>query len=275
MAVMREFAAMIAALHAFVGVAAAACREAARADARYVVCEFDPSKNEIRLFLNDAAGAPYGDFDPLAASLDAKGETLRFAMNAGMYIKDRSPVGLFIENGHVWKKLSTKDGPGNFHLKPNGVFWIGADGAARVSDAESFVSAFPPPPSGKAVAQRQEGGGIAEAVSSTGEPTAVYATQSGPMLVIDGALHPRFLVDATSRKRRNGVGVREDGTAVLALSDTPVTFYEFATYFRDDLGCPNALYLDGTISRLYAPELSRNDPGPRMGPIVGVVTKTE
>jgi len=95
------------------------------------------------------------------------------------------------------------------------------------------------------------------------------------MLVIDGALHPRFLVDATSRKRLNGVGVKEDGSVVFVLSDTPVTFHVFASYFRDDLKTPNALYLDGAISRLYAPELSRADAGVAMGPIVGVVGKAE
>ena len=91
------------------------------------------------------------------------------------------------------------------------------------------------------------------------------------MLVIDGALHPKFLIDATSRKRRNGVGVRADGTVVFAISDTAVTFHEFASYFRDTLKTPNALYLDGAISRFYAPEIERNDPGLPMGPIVGVV----
>lgn len=217
---------------------------------RYVVCEFDPSKDEIRLFLNDAAGAPYGDFDPLAAALEGKGEALRFAMNAGMYLKDRSPVGLYIEGREEKRRASTKDGPGNFHLKPNGVFWIS-------DNKEGFVSAH--------VTETNE--------FLDGAHFIREATQSGPMLVINGDLHPKFLVDGTSRKRRNGVGVRKDGVVVFALSDAPVTFYEFATTFRDDLGCPNALYLDGSISRLYAPELSRNDPGLPMGPIVGVVAK--
>jgi len=247
---MKALAAMIAALLALSGAAKAACREEANADARFAVCEFDPSNDEIRLFLADAAGAPYGDFDSLVAALDAKGETLRFAMNAGMYLKDRSPVGLYVENRLEMTRLSTRDGPGNFHLKPNGVFWI-------ADNKEGLVSAI--------VSTTEEFKGGAHFVRE--------ATQSGPMLVIDGALHPRFLADATSKKRRNGVGVRDDGSVVFAISDAPVTFHEFATYFRDELDCPNALYLDGTISRLYAPEIDRNDPGLPMGPIVGVVSK--
>lgn len=235
-----------------VGSAEAACREEKAGPARYAVCEFDPGTDEIRLFLNDEAGAPYGEFTALAAALAAKGERLAFAMNAGMYHKDRSPVGLFVEAREEKKTTSTRDGPGNFHLKPNGVFWV-------MDNKEGEISAF---------------------VSTTEEflESAHFvrdATQSGPMLVIDGAIHPKFLVDATSKKRRNGVGVRDDGSVVFAISEGRVTFHEFATYFRDTLKTPNALYLDGTISRLYAPEIGRDDTGLAMGPIVGVVVKSD
>ena len=98
------------------------------------------------------------------------------------------------------------------------------------------------------------------------------ATQSGPMLVIDGELHPRFLPDSTSRYIRNGVGVSADGSAAyFVMSDSAVTFHEFGRVFRDMLQTPQALYFDGNISRLYAPQMNRNDLGRRMGPIVGVV----
>ena len=94
------------------------------------------------------------------------------------------------------------------------------------------------------------------------------------MLVIDGALHPRFLVDSDSRYVRNGVGVSPDGqTAWFAISDRAVTFHEFARFFRDALGARNALYFDGSISRLYAPSISRADWGSRMGPIIGYVER--
>ncbi len=233
------------------GAAEAACREQAFRGANYVICEFDAGKDRIALFLNDATGVPYGDFGRLEAALGARGETLRFAMNAGMYHENRSPVGLYVENRAELKAVSTKDGPGNFHLKPNGVFWIS-------DNREGLIEAH---------------------VSATDEylDSAHFirdATQSGPMLVIKGDIHPRFLADATSRKRRNGVGVDGD-RVVFALADTPVTFHEFATFFRDDAKTPDALYLDGTISRLYAPELGRNDPGLAVGPIVGVVRNAD
>ncbi len=269
----------------FAGAADAACRNETLASGDFIICQFDPSKDDIRVFLKDDAGAPYGDFEAVNAKLAANGETLVLAMNAGMYHKDRSPVGLYVEDGAELKKLSTKDGPGNFHLKPNGVFWINVDGAARVTDTAAFSRLSPSPACGRG---QGEGASICDAanVSDTPSPPAPlplvrergegrvrHATQSGPMLVIDGAIHPKFLIDATSRKRRNGVGVTREGAVVFALADTPVTFHEFATAFRDDMKARNALYLDGTISRLFAPELGRKDGGLDMGPIVGVVVK--
>jgi uncharacterized protein YigE (DUF2233 family) len=252
MKLLRSTVAGLIAAGALIGAADAACREDAVGEARYVVCDFDPQTDEIRLFLRDESGAPYGDFAPVAAALAAKGETLVFAMNAGMYHKDRTPVGLYVEDYEELKKISTTDGPGNFHLLPNGVFWIWAEDGYRGAHVRET-----------------------EIYQKSAHDVVAYATQSGPMLVIDGALHPKFLKDSTSRKRRNGVGVREDGGVVFAISDTAVTFHEFAVYFRDTLKCPNALYLDGTISRLYAPELGRDEPGLPMGPIVGVVVKAQ
>lgn len=277
--------AALALLAALPATAEAACREETAGAARYAVCEFNPQTDDLRLFLNGETGRPYGEFDLVNAALEAKGETLAFAMNAGMYHKDRTPVGLYVENYEEKKRLSTKDGPGNFHLLPNGVFWIGADGAAGVTETTEFARQFPSPACGRGVRGEGESTHNAANVSDApsppaslplkkrqrGEACVAFATQSGPMLVIDGALHPKFLIDATSRKRRNGVGVRTDGTAVFVLSDTAVTFHEFAAYFRDTVKAPNALYLDGTISRLFAPDLGRNDPGLAMGPIAGVV----
>ncbi|MEO1242872.1 MAG: phosphodiester glycosidase family protein [Pseudomonadota bacterium] len=215
----------------------------------YVVCRFN-RREDIRLFLNDENGEPFRHFSRVNDALDANDEALVFAMNAGMYHESRAPVGLYVEDRVEETSLNTNDGPGNFHLKPNGVFWIRAEDGSRgahVARTETYLKAA--------------------------HDVVQYATQSGPMLVIDGDIHPRFLPDSESRKRRNGVGVTEDGDAIFVLADTPVNFYDFATYFREVLKTPNALYLDGTISRVHAPELDRDDPGVAMGPIVGVVKK--
>ncbi|MFC2951783.1 phosphodiester glycosidase family protein [Marinicaulis aureus] len=223
------------------------CEAVKYKNADYVVCRFDPAAHDIRLFLNNADGEPYGHFNWVKEALAERGETLLFAMNAGMYHEDRSPVGFYREAGEDMAPVNTNDGPGNFHLKPNGVFYVLENGAAGVDETGVYLMTKRKPPH--------------------------YATQSGPMLVIDGAIHPRFLPDSDSVKRRNGVGVTEEGGVFFVLADTPVRFYDFASYFRDVLKTPNALYLDGSISRLYAPELDRNDPGAAMGPIMGIVTR--
>lgn len=223
---------------------AAECRDTEYAGNRYSICEVDLTQDELRLFLKDSKGEVYGHFSSVNEALQSEGKVLGFGMNAGMYHDDRAPVGLYLENETREQALITSDGPGNFGLLPNGVFCIRA-GRADVVETRAFAKRPLP---------------------------CTYATQSGPMLVIDGELHPRFLIDSTSRYIRNGVGTSADGTrAVFAMSRNTVTFHEFGSFYRDALELPNALYFDGNISRLYAPEIGSSGAGWRMGPIVGTV----
>lgn len=222
------------------------CAPVDHASHSYVVCKFDAATDAIEIRRTGRDGAPLLNFDRLSADVAKSGSSLIFAMNAGMYHSDRSPVGLLIENGVTRSALNTSRGFGNFYLKPNGVFYL-AGGRAGVLETSVFRQ--------RAIAPD-------------------YATQSGPMLLIDGKLHPRFLRDASSRNIRNGVGVAPDGRKVaFVISNTKVTFYEFASFFRDVLGMRDALYLDGSISRLHATALGRNDPGEDMGPVVFVTTR--
>lgn len=218
----------------------------------YTVCVINPANEHVRLFLNDESGKPFRHFSTVERTLKLKSETLIMAMNGGMYHRDQSPVGLYVENGTELQQLSTRPGPGNFHMLPNGVFYIwhaGGKARAGVLSTDEYQRAV-------------------------NKDTITHATQSGPMLVINNELHPRFIQDSDSLKRRNGVGIRADGTVVFAISEGAVNFYNFATLFRDKLKTPQALYLDGTISRLFAPSLGRHDYGAAMGPIIGVVVKT-
>lgn len=220
------------------------CRSITYESLPYTVCTFKTGRDDIRLFHAGADGEPYRQFETLSSALEAEGKTLVFAMNGGMYHEDRQPVGYLRTGTGELASVNTNDGPGNFHMKPNGVFWIDGE-RAGISVSEDYIASDIDPD---------------------------YATQSGPMLVIDGKIHPAINPDGTSRKRRNGVGVSADGrTVYFAISDSLVTFHEFASLFRDRLDAPDALFLDGQVSRIYAPAMSRNEAGMDMGPIVGVV----
>jgi uncharacterized protein YigE (DUF2233 family) len=209
---------------------------------QFTVARVNVRNERIQLFLRDDKGQPFRHFNKLAPWLEARGQRLTFAMNAGMYYADLSAVGLFVAGGKQTAPLNSASGHGNFFLKPNGVFTVTAAGA-RVIESSEYSK-------------------LRERV--------ILATQSGPLLVHDGKLHPAFKVNSDSRLFRNGVGVPSPDIALFVISEAPVNFYEFATLFRDRLGCPDALFLDGTISSLYAPELERTDFTLDLGPIIAV-----
>jgi uncharacterized protein YigE (DUF2233 family) len=237
-----RFLLLALALLVMAGPANAACAAESFEGNGYTVCRFDLRRDHLQLFNLGPGAEPYGSFAALEAALKDSGKTLSFAMNAGMYDDDLRPIGLYVERGIEMKKINRRDGPGNFHLKPNGIFYITGD-SAGVLETEAFGQA-----------------GI----------KADYASQSGPMLVIDGAIHPKFTLNGQSRQRRNGVGAIDRHTVVFAISDSTVNFHSFARLFRDRLNCRNALFLDGNISGLHAPELGRSDGFFPVGPIVGL-----
>jgi len=212
------------------------------AEKRYTVCHVNLTTHSLELFWRDEAGKPFRSFSALDAWLREGGRRLVFAMNAGMYLEDSSPVGLYVEHGEQLRPLNLARGESNFCLRPNGVFAITDSGAVVVES-----STYP-----------------------TIKPSTSLATQSGPMLVIDGQLHPAFGANSKSRLIRNGVGVVSPQEVVFAISEDRVNFHEFATLFRDELQCDNALFLDGTISSLYSTALDRNDVKAALGPIIAV-----
>jgi uncharacterized protein YigE (DUF2233 family) len=219
------------------------CKAVSHEGARYIVCEVDLRRQSVRLFWRKPDGQAYRYLSSLPRSLERHSGRLLFATNAGMYDPDNSPVGLYVENGRELVRANTRAGPGNFHMRPNGVLF-GTQGFAGVLETRAFL--------------RQR-------------PQADFATQSGPMLVIDGRLHPRFARHGGSLKYRSGVGSRDPGTLVFAVSEMEVSFGEFARLFRDELRCRNALFLDGgSATSFFAPEIGRGGNLLPLGPMIGV-----
>ncbi|MFD0916692.1 phosphodiester glycosidase family protein [Pseudahrensia aquimaris] len=226
--------------------ASGTCRDVVHDSNKHVVCSYRLAQVSVEMFHSDKNKKPYGSLAPLKRQLD---RTPLMLANGGMYHENLAPVGLYIERGRQFVGASTKGGWGNFHLLPNGVFWIDGD-RAGVSETKAFL---------------RRSIKVAHGVD--------YATQSGPMLVIDGKLHPRFLKDSTSKKIRNGVGVSADGQWVhFAQSRGLVTFWSFGTLFRDVLETPNALFLDGSISTMEAGDYRLGGWRP-LGPIIGVFAR--
>ena len=208
----------------------------------YTVCRVDLRKEKLHLFLRDDQGQPLKSFIGIESWLAPQRKQLIFGMNAGMYHAGLIPVGWFVEGGRELSPLNSSNGVGNFFLKPNGVFIVTRQGARILETSQA---------------------------AALHEPVEL-ATQSGPLLVREGKIHPAFQPQSESRLFRNGVGIVSAQEPVFVISEDPVNFYEFATLFRDALHCPDALFFDGTICSLYAPPLHRNDRKIDLGPMIGI-----
>lgn len=228
------------------------CERQTWANERFVVCAVTPAQTDLRLFWRNAQGEAYRRFSAVSEAVSGEGRTLAFAINAGMYGKDFSPIGLYVEAGRQLVPINrqTIQAPPaqvpNFYKQPNGVFYVD-DAGAGVLTTEAFL---------------ERGAAVR------------LATQSGPMLVMDNAVNPIFIEGSTDRTRRSGVGVCRDGVVRFVLSEASVNFHDFARVFRDHLQCPNALFLDGGRGAgMYVPALGRNDTSWHggYGPMLGVV----
>lgn len=191
------------------------------ADVRFRVVRV--SANQVGLVWKPARGEPFGTFENVRRHLAQQGKAPAFLTNAGIYQTGGIPCGLHVENGVELHPLNQADAPGNFFLKPNGVFFI-EKGTASVLRTEDYLHRKPKPD---------------------------LAVQSGPMLLIEGRRHPAFREGSESKLVRNGVGVDEQGRVVFAITDQRqmVNFWDFAGLFLK-LGCKNSLFLDGDISQM-------------------------
>lgn len=183
----------------------------------YIVYEVNPTEVQIDFFWKDKKDQPYGSFENLKNELDQTGKDLLFAMNGGMYRANQSPQGLYIEKGITLNEIDTQEeGYGNFYMQPNGLFYLAENNTPYITTSRSFIP----------------------------NKNIKYATQSGPMLLIDGKIHPKFKKGSSHLNIRNGVGILANGNILFAMSTQEVNFYDFAQFFSKK-GCKNALYLDG------------------------------
>lgn len=206
-------------------------------------CLADPARHTITTVLGPDGGAPYRGLGRLAEDWGDKDRPVVFAFNGGMFDDDGQPIGYYVEKGRRLHTVNVAEGPGNVHLLPNGVFF-GSGGTWAVMPAQTFL---------ETVKDRPD-----------------FGTQSGPMLVIDGKLHPRIAENGTSRNIRNAVGVDRQGRAHFVISEQPLSFGTLARFYRDELDVPNALYLDGTVSALWDKAGGRIDASPPLGPLIVV-----
>ena len=159
----------------------------------------DPREHSLRIVWKDSEGNGYHNLRGVQKRFTAKGKQLRFITNAGIYETvpgkpfHYQPEGLHIEDGKLLRPLNQRDGKGNFYLKPNGVFFVDAKGQAQVLTTPAYAKAKPSPR---------------------------LACQSGPMLVINGAIHAAINPEGKSKRLRNGVGVNAEGLIAFAVTES-------------------------------------------------------
>jgi uncharacterized protein YigE (DUF2233 family) len=192
--------------------------------ATYVVLRVNLRAADIRTLWKNPEGVPYGSLDE---AYRQTGGGLLALTNAGIYSRSRTPEGLHVEGGATLSPLNLNGGEGNFYWRPNGVFYVGDEGAG-ITESEKFDS-------------RRGRAGVRE------------ATQSGPLLLVDGEVNQSLRPDSRSLYVRNGVGVKSPDEVYFLISEGEVNLHDFASAFKEGLHCRDALYLDGCVSQMYLP----------------------
>lgn len=220
------------------------CKKENPINSDFIIYQTNSKNDKVTLFWKNDKNEPLKNFKNLKELTDSKNENLKFAMNGGMFIKNNIPKGLYIENYQNLNAIDTLTGEGNFYLKPNGIFYITTSNDYKILTSENFRF----------------------------NSEIKYATQSGPMLIVDGEVNPIFQKKSKNLNIRNGVGILKSGEVVFAMSKKEINFYDFAELFKN-LGCQNALYLDGFVSRSYFPQEQWVHEDGDFGVMIGVTNK--
>ncbi|PIF47406.1 uncharacterized protein YigE (DUF2233 family) [Chryseobacterium sp. 52] len=220
------------------------CKEDRQINPDFVIYSVDTQKEKIDFFWKNDQNQPFRSIQNLKKYINTRNQTLKFAMNGGMFIENNIPKGLYIENFKTLNPIDTLNGEGNFYLKPNGIFSITKSNESAVISTENFK------------------------INSD----IKFATQSGPMLIVNGKINPAFQKNSDNLNIRNGVGILKNGHPVFVMSKKKINFYNFASLFKS-LGCKNALYLDGFVSRAYFPEENWIQEDGDFGVMIGVTSE--
>lgn len=187
---------------------------------------FKARPSEVQFHWKNNKGEPYRFLNTLRDELNKKNQ-IKMLMNAGIFSETYQPSGLWIENGIELKSLNTRQGTGNFHIQPNGVFLITHNKGAMILTTEKYQKSGIKPK---------------------------YAVQSGPMLIIHGKINPLFKAEVNSPYKRNAVCITEKKALYFIMTiDGEPNFHSLASALIK-MGCREALYLDGSISSWYIPE---------------------
>ena len=226
---------------------------------KYFVFVADLKKHDIKLHLNyrntkDKNAQKFISLNNVKDYLEnVKIKEVLMLTNGGMYTPKNNPEGLLIADTVEIEPIDLGDSQRmlNFYLKPNGIFYI-QNGKAYIEESSVFNSKY-----------------IAKEISPE------QATQSGPMLVIDGNHHPALNHGSSSKKLRSGVGIMNNGKVIFIISEksSVTNFHDFATIFKDIFGCKNALFLDGVISKMYLKTNNPSELSGGFGPIISVTKK--
>lgn len=218
------------------------CKENETFKKDFVFYELNPEKEKVEFFWKDDSGKILKNFENLKSFVESRNHNLIFAMNGGMFEVDHTPKGLYIENYKALKDIDTLSGSGNFYLNPNGIFYLTNNRKAYITKTRNFKKS----------------------------KEIKFATQSGPLLLINGKINIIFQKESKNINIRNGVGMKKNGEVVFAMSKKKISFYNFAKFFQDS-GCTEALYLDSFVSRTYYPSKKITSKDENFGVMIAVI----
>ncbi len=217
------------------------CNDKLKNEEDFVIFKANPKLENISFYWKDDNGLILKNIDNLKKKVEVDKKNLKFAMNGGMFEINNFPKGLYIENFKILNKIDTLSGEGNFYLNPNGIFYLTKNNSAEIIETRNFKH----------------------------NSEIRYATQSGPILLVNKEINPIFTKNSKNLNIRNGVGILEDGKVVFIMSKKEINFYNFASIFKE-IGCTKALYLDGFVSRTYYPKEKWIQKGGNFGVIIGI-----